>query len=186
MERPGKKTINYWRLTKEAIRNGVQSTTRYRKTNHRKMMTSEHPTLSRQRSGSNGRRASRPAARMRSSNQEEQSRESSLQSPTVYPPPQSHSQPLWENHATSPAVSTLPHYQPLHPSSHHPIFSGLPLPPPKDDSIQSFGMSSVRDCTTLPPGENALSYESGEALPDHAPFPMEQLGWYGLDAGATH
>lgn len=69
----GKKSVNYWRLTEEAIKSGVQSTTRYRKQgNHKKSMKSEHPAPQRQRSGAKGGRAAKIAARMRRAKQEEQ------------------------------------------------------------------------------------------------------------------
>ncbi|KAJ5307670.1 hypothetical protein N7476_008326 [Penicillium atrosanguineum] len=50
-----KKPQNLWALTQDAINRGyVESTTRYRKSNHRKATSSNFPFLGRQRSGSKG------------------------------------------------------------------------------------------------------------------------------------
>lgn len=53
---PGRKSINFWRLTPEALQSGgIQSTTRYRKLqNQRKAMNSGSRALQRQPSGSKG------------------------------------------------------------------------------------------------------------------------------------
>ncbi|KAJ5774288.1 hypothetical protein N7457_009184 [Penicillium paradoxum] len=58
---PGRKTVNFWRLTPEAIRNGhIQSTTRYRKLqNQRKAMNSRSRTPQSQPSGAKGGHATR-------------------------------------------------------------------------------------------------------------------------------
>lgn len=51
----GKKSVNLWRLTDEAIKKGIQSTTRYRKqANQKKDLGSEPPAPQRQRSGAKG------------------------------------------------------------------------------------------------------------------------------------
>ncbi|KAL2819368.1 hypothetical protein BDW59DRAFT_122127 [Aspergillus cavernicola] len=64
---PGKKAVNYWRLTDEAVNNGIQSTTRYRKqTNYKKPVASDPPAPQRQRSGAKGGKATKTTARFRS------------------------------------------------------------------------------------------------------------------------
>ncbi|KAL6236577.1 hypothetical protein BDW75DRAFT_239091 [Aspergillus navahoensis] len=64
---PGKKAVNYWRLTDEAVNNGIQSTTRYRKqANYKKPATSDPPAPQRQRSGAKGGKATKITARFRS------------------------------------------------------------------------------------------------------------------------
>ncbi|KAL4980321.1 hypothetical protein BDW66DRAFT_53868 [Aspergillus desertorum] len=64
---PGKKAVNYWRLTDEAVSNGIQSTTRYRKqANYKKPVTSDPPAPQRQRSGAKGGKATKITARFRS------------------------------------------------------------------------------------------------------------------------
>ncbi|EEQ86600.2 forkhead domain-containing protein [Blastomyces dermatitidis ER-3] len=66
-----KKTANVWVLTKEALQNGVQSTTRYRKLGtHKKSSKSEHPAPQRQSSGAKGGKAAKRNAKMRRVNQE--------------------------------------------------------------------------------------------------------------------
>jgi hypothetical protein len=59
-----------WRLTEEAIRDGVKSTTRYRsKQPNKRGHRSHHPLPQRQASGAKGGQASRRSARMRRGNQ---------------------------------------------------------------------------------------------------------------------
>lgn len=54
----GKKAVNFWRLTEEAAKNGIQSTTRFRKANCKKTTGSDPPVTSqRQRSGAKGSKA---------------------------------------------------------------------------------------------------------------------------------
>ncbi|KAL4937149.1 hypothetical protein BDV06DRAFT_227235, partial [Aspergillus oleicola] len=70
---PGKKPINYWRLTVEAVNNGIQSTTRYRKNANYKRPTtaaaaSDPPAPQRQRSGAKGGKATKVTNRFRSVN----------------------------------------------------------------------------------------------------------------------
>ncbi|KAL4955859.1 hypothetical protein BDW69DRAFT_182131 [Aspergillus filifer] len=70
---PGKKPINYWRLTDEAVNNGIQSTTRYRKTANYKRPTtaataSDPPAPQRQRSGAKGGKATKVTNRFRGVN----------------------------------------------------------------------------------------------------------------------
>ncbi|GIJ99254.1 hypothetical protein Aspvir_001384 [Aspergillus viridinutans] len=62
----GKKAVNYWRLTDEAYRKGIQSTTRYRKqANHKRPLGSDTPAPQRQRSGAKGGKATKIAAKYR-------------------------------------------------------------------------------------------------------------------------
>ncbi|KAF4157066.1 hypothetical protein CNMCM6069_005964 [Aspergillus lentulus] len=62
----GKKAVNYWRLTDEAYRKGIQSTTRYRKqANHKRPLGSDPPAPQRQRSGAKGGKANKIAAKYR-------------------------------------------------------------------------------------------------------------------------
>ncbi|KAE8410510.1 hypothetical protein BDV36DRAFT_120295 [Aspergillus pseudocaelatus] len=63
---PGKKSLNYWRLTDEAITHGIQSTTRYRKqANYKKTVGSDPPAPQRQRSGAKGGKATKITAKFR-------------------------------------------------------------------------------------------------------------------------
>ncbi|KAF9885731.1 hypothetical protein FE257_012616 [Aspergillus nanangensis] len=62
----GKKAVNFWRLTEEAVKNGIQSTTRYRKqANYKKTLASEPPAPQRQRSGAKGGKATKSTAKFR-------------------------------------------------------------------------------------------------------------------------
>lgn len=63
----GKRAVNYWRLTEDAIkRGGIHPTTRYRKqANQRKGLGSEAPAPQRQRSGARGGKATKITARNR-------------------------------------------------------------------------------------------------------------------------
>jgi len=63
----GKRAVNYWRLTEDAInRGGIHPTTRYRKqANQRKGPGSEAPAPQRQRSGARGGKATKITARNR-------------------------------------------------------------------------------------------------------------------------
>lgn len=181
-EEPGKKPINYWRLTNEARINGVQSTTRYRKANHRKLMSSDPPALGRQRSGSKGGRAARHAAKMRPTNQDEQRREHNLQSSNLPRAQQPHTQPSLEHPVAYPAPPVLPpqhRYQPQELFGHRPIPNGLPVVP-RDDYIQTFSLGNTIDITSLPPGENAVACDTAGPSPDYSAFDMAQLDWYGL------
>ncbi|KAN0069556.1 hypothetical protein V8E54_012571 [Elaphomyces granulatus] len=70
-----KKIINFWRLTEDARKHGIQSTTRYRKHgNHKKSIRPEHPAPQRQRSGAKGGRAAKITARFRRTNGHERKR----------------------------------------------------------------------------------------------------------------
>ncbi|OJD13028.1 hypothetical protein AJ78_06462 [Emergomyces pasteurianus Ep9510] len=61
-----RKPANVWVLTKEALQNGVQSTTRYRRAGtHRKCPKSEHPAPQRQKSGAKGGKAAKKNAKTR-------------------------------------------------------------------------------------------------------------------------
>ncbi|KAL4890788.1 hypothetical protein BDV59DRAFT_194731 [Aspergillus ambiguus] len=65
---PGKKAVNFWRLTDEAVEKGIQSTTRYRKqANYKKALGSEPPAPQRQRSGAKGGKAAKFTAKFRGS-----------------------------------------------------------------------------------------------------------------------
>ncbi|KAK5552353.1 hypothetical protein LTR46_009683 [Exophiala xenobiotica] len=60
-----RKANSVWVLTEDAVKNGVQSTTRYRKTGGGKRMGQRAPAIQRQRSGAKGGRAASRAARQR-------------------------------------------------------------------------------------------------------------------------
>lgn len=173
---------------------GVQSTTRYRKANHRKVMTSDPPVLGRQRSGSKGGRAARYAAKMRCTNHtnpEEQRRERNLQSSSLHPPQQlpqlPHSHPSLEHSIVHPTPPAFPiqHHQPQdNIFEHHPIPNGLPVPAkPSEDYIQTFDLGNTTDITSPACGENAVFCDDAAPNLDCSAFDMGQLDWYRLASG---
>lgn len=177
--------MNYWRLTDEAKVKGVQSTTRYRKANHRKAMTSDPPGLGRQTSGSKGGRAAKHAAKIRHTNHEEQRRERNLQSSSLHQFQQPHSRPSLGHLVARPPAPALPfddHHQPQDIFDHHLIPNGLPAMP-RDDHIQTFSLGNTIDITSLPPGDNAVFCDTAGPNPNYAVFDMGQLDWYRLASG---
>lgn len=82
----GKKSVNLWRLTDEAIKKGIQSTTRYRKqANQKKDLGSGPPTPQRQRSGAKGGKVTKITTKFRPSNADELPAQSRSQSRSVVP-----------------------------------------------------------------------------------------------------
>lgn len=122
---------------------------------------------------------------MRHTNQEEQRRESNLQSSSL----PHFQQPLSQSslarsivHPAPPVFPIQPHYQPQELFDHHPVPSGLPVVP-RDDYIQTFGLGNTIDITSLPPGENAVFCDTAGPNPDCHAFDMGQLDWYRLASG---
>lgn len=184
-EEPGKKPINYWRLTNEARINGVQSTTRYRKASHRKVMSSDPPAPGRQRSGPKGGRAARHATKMRPANHDEQRREHNLQSSSLPRTQRPHTQSSLEQPVSHPAPPVLPlqhRYEPQALFEHRPIPNSLPVIL-RDDYIQTFSLGNTIDITNLPPGEIAVVCDTAGPNPDFRAFDMGQLDWYRLASG---
>lgn len=98
-----------WVLTEHAIKNGVQSTTRYRKNGNSKKSTSNRtPAIQRQRSGAKGGRAARRAARAKRNEHQALSTRthySNLDSPASFshtPSPLSTSRDQWSAYGDSP------------------------------------------------------------------------------------
>ncbi|KAG5289720.1 forkhead domain-containing protein [Histoplasma ohiense] len=80
-----RKTANVWVLTKEALQNGVQSTTRYRKVgSHKKLSKLEHPAPQRQRSGAKGGKAAKKTSKMRRVKQDPHAVETANRSAAFY------------------------------------------------------------------------------------------------------
>ncbi|KAJ5132182.1 hypothetical protein N7448_006340 [Penicillium atrosanguineum] len=172
-----KKPQNLWALTQDAINRGyVESTTRYRKSNHRKAISSNFPFLGRQRSGSKGGKAAKHATKTRHPIQHEHS---PTQSQTQLPQPQPSgdlASPL-----PTPPFGDAPHYQ------LGKVFNGLP---PGDSLVkQEFDFSKVIGCTSSPLGDNSMFYGvAGPAL-SYVPLDLDHIGgWYplsGPDNGLT-
>ncbi|OAX85279.1 hypothetical protein ACJ72_00341 [Emergomyces africanus] len=80
-----RKPANVWVLTKEALQNGVQSTTRYRKLGtQKKPPKSDHPAPQRQRSGAKGGKAAKKQSKTRRVIQEPRKEETTNRSVAFY------------------------------------------------------------------------------------------------------
>lgn len=166
-----KKPLNYWRLTDEAYEKGIQSTTRYRKANHRKGHSSDPTTRERRRSGSKGGKATKHTTRLRNSPQYEQLKEQQYdQKPMLRrplspaQPSQMISSPIRSSEKFSHQDQSMPHGLPSGFSSGFPTSN----PPYNCDSYNVVG------CTTAPPGENSVFYST-----DHSVMTINHGGYYG-------
>ncbi|KAJ5174919.1 uncharacterized protein N7482_000796 [Penicillium canariense] len=174
VEVPGKKAMNYWRLTGEAIRNGgVQSTTRYRKLSGKKVISSDPLDHRRPRPGSKG--GSKNAAKGCHGPPGEQPRLPPQYERPLPIRPHLHRPPFETNHP--PSFPPMPHYGvPPH------IPNSLPQLP--CETCYQFDFGNVIGTTGHPPNDNALFGVTAEGEPDCAAF-VGSLGWYplGLDHG---
>ncbi|KAJ5137608.1 hypothetical protein N7526_003841 [Penicillium atrosanguineum] len=168
-----KKPQNLWALTQDAINRGyVESTTRYRKSNHRKATSSNFPFLGRQRSGSKG---GRPQNMRR--------RRATQFSTSIHQRKLPQPQPSGDlaSPLPTPPFGDAPHYQ------LGKVFNGLP---PGDSLVkQEFDFSKVIGCTSSPLGDNSMFYGvAGPAL-SYVPLDLDHIGgWYplsGPDNGLT-
>ncbi|KAJ5590509.1 hypothetical protein N7450_004481 [Penicillium hetheringtonii] len=160
-----KKPVNYWRLTDEAFENGIQSTTRYRKANHRKGQSSDPKTRERRRSGSKGGKAAKNAAKLRNSPQYEQRRE------------QQHDQKPMLHRSFS---SAQPHQERMlgpHSSKSDTMSPYLQNPESTTASLLTSNTpdNDVVGCTTMPPGDNSIFYSPA----DHLVLRVGNGGYYG-------
>jgi len=150
---PGKKAINFWRLTPEAIEEGtIQSTTRYRRG-------------SRKGTGRVSRRES-------SGSQEGHTSKKAKTSNTKASPQAQH----FENDYVPMEFSSMGYV-------HHPIPSGLPNLDNAMSAMPRFGMGSVSGCTTQFPENNGAFVNGPEIEPDFAPTFAMGHGWYAPSSG---
>ncbi|OJJ51306.1 hypothetical protein ASPZODRAFT_12144 [Penicilliopsis zonata CBS 506.65] len=159
----GKKGGNLWRLTEEAIQNGVMSTTRFRKqATYKRTMSSDSPAPQRQQSGAKGGKAARNSARLRGQEDKARKEKSRQQYPAfdrprqtpVHPPP---AHMMWQFHTPVP----------------HP-----PNPPHTADSLAA-GLETVVGCTHhLPP---SLFCDMPGSGPDYSHLNLN----FGLGAAAV-
>ncbi|KAL4780755.1 hypothetical protein BJX76DRAFT_350698 [Aspergillus varians] len=176
----GKKPVNYWRLTDEAVNNGIQSTTRYRKhTNYKKSAASDLPAPQRQRSGAKGGKATKITARFRSMGysinsmrQGEYGRERACHSQQQQQQQQhNNSQHQFQTQRTLSSQRQLPknliYSQYLHRSSPttataagttvlSPVYAGGTAPPTtipmtRPPAVHGFNLSNIVGCATAPP-----------------------------------
>ncbi|KAI9041215.1 uncharacterized protein KD926_007327 [Aspergillus affinis] len=155
---PGKKSVNYWRLTDEAVKNGIQSTTRYRKqANYKKFLGSDPPAPQRQRSGAKGGKATKITAKFRGhvSPDHHLRRERGLQK-RLYG--------QYYHHHQSPTTTVSPF---------HVLGTGAPLTRP---SVETFDLGSVIGCADPPPSTPIFCDMAGPA-PDCPAVDNSFMGW---------
>ncbi|KAL1858698.1 hypothetical protein Plec18170_002904 [Paecilomyces lecythidis] len=148
----GNKSVNYWKLTEDAIKCGrVESTTRYRKQgSHKKSMKSDHPAPQRQRSGAKGGRAAKISARRKRAKQEEQKIEQYC-------------------HSQSGAIDSLQD-QDSHPATGRNFPHAVTPPTPLAVSFPDvYGMESVIGCADVPV-DSPLFYQDSEPGTSHIAF----------------
>ncbi|KAL4906590.1 hypothetical protein BDW74DRAFT_176906 [Aspergillus multicolor] len=198
---PGKKAVNYWRLTDEAVSNGIQSTTRYRKqTNYKKPIPSEPPAPQRQRSGAKGGKATKITARFRSNglsinsmSQEDYRRERAYRQ-------QHHYQLQNYNQRVMPSQRHLPkgfiYSQYLHrppptttTAAYAPGVVGtapttLPMTAARSSAIDGFNLSNIVGCTDAPPCTSAtpIFCDMAGPSPDCLVFDAGFMGMDGIDS----
>lgn len=151
----------------------MESTTRYRKSNHRKPTSSSSPYFGRQRSGSKGGKAAKHAAKTRRQIQREQDREqqtlSSTQSHIQLPQPQPAgglASPL-----PTPPFGGAPHYQLGQ------VFGGLPSS--ESPVKQEFDYSKVIGCTSSPLDDSSIFYDIAGPAPSYGLLDLDHIGgWY--------
>ncbi|KAJ5684406.1 uncharacterized protein N7477_000751 [Penicillium maclennaniae] len=169
-----KKPQNLWALTQDAIdRGNVESTTRYRKSNHRKATSSSSAYPGRQRSGSKGGKAAKNAARTRHLVQRERDRERQFPSPT-----QSRTQQPQPQPSNDPASALLtPPFGGALLYQLEQVYSGLP--PSESPVKEEFDYSKVIGCTSSPLGKNSIFYDVVGPVPSYGPLDLEHIGgWY--------
>jgi hypothetical protein len=160
---PGKKAVNFWRLTPEAIRQGrVQSTTRYRKqASARKALDANARAAQRQRTETGGGNPSKAVTTRHSITGHEEPNEI-YHGPLMGLP----SYPM-DGHYPHPDPQMMPPYMPP------------PFAPPIDKALQRYGMDTVIGCASLPPTNNEPFYESMGAVPDNEAFASRHAAsWY--------
>ncbi|KAL2803189.1 hypothetical protein BJX63DRAFT_437159 [Aspergillus granulosus] len=198
----GKKAVNYWRLTEEAITNGIQSTTRYRKqANYKKSVAADPPAPQRQRSGAKGGKATKITARFRncqninsmpSMSQDEYRREQLKckpfqrqyhpQAQRVIPAQQQH-----HHHHHFPPSKNMLYSQYLHrPASTTPITTaaipsgGTTLPLTRPPGVEEgFDLGNIVGCADAPPCTAPTPIFWGSS-PDCLVFDTGFMAWDGM------
>lgn len=167
------KPVNYWRLTDQAYEEGIQSTTRYRKANHRKGNSSDPTARERRRSGSKGGKAAKNAARMRNSPHYEQFRDQKYEYSALHIPRslgQPHGQVLRPPIRAPQSSASISPYQMS-------LLGSTPSGLPSTTSSQTHAPDEVISCTTPPPGHHSVFY--GTAGLEPSTLGMGQVGYYG-------
>lgn len=158
-ETDGKRAVNYWRLTPEALKNGIQSTTRYRKlANQKKALSSEPSTPQRQRPSAKAGKAGKASSKIRHAGQDErhprqrptptrrQQKDLYRQSPTS----------VLSVHVPSPAAAALV-------NSH----------------VETFDLRHVVGCTDYSP-TTPIFCDMAAPQPDYFGVDVNSVGWCGM------
>lgn len=150
--------MNYWRLTPEAMKNGIQSTTRYRKlANQKKALSSEPPTPQRQRSGAKGGKAGKVSSKVRHAGQDERY-------PRQRPTPNRRQQKDLYRHSPTLVL---------------PVHVPSPADPLGHPSVETFGLRHVVGCTDYSP-TTPIFCDMGATQPDYFGVDVSSLGWCGM------
>ncbi|KAL3468431.1 hypothetical protein BJX64DRAFT_282603 [Aspergillus heterothallicus] len=205
---PGKKAVNYWRLTEEAITNGIQSTTRYRKqANYKKSAAADPPAPQRQRSGAKGGKATKITARFRSSqsinsmpsmSQDEYLCEQLKCKPFQrhHPQPQRVIPSQRQHHHHLPPTKNFLYSQYLHRSSATPTTTsdwshgagggggeGTTLPLTRSPAVEGFDLGNIVGCGDAPPctvPSTPIFYDMAGPGPDCLVFDTGFMSWDGM------
>lgn len=167
---PGKKSVNYWRLTDEAVKHGIQSTTRYRKqANYKKTLGSEPPAPQRQRSGAKGGKATKITAKFRGHVSPDEIRHERCRPQRLAYPrrPQKGLYGQSYHHHQSPATTVSPFHVPG---------PGAPLTRP---SVEPFDLGSVVGCADPHPCPPIFCDMPGPTA-DSPGVDNGFMGWYVL------
>ncbi|KAJ5698875.1 hypothetical protein N7462_000880 [Penicillium macrosclerotiorum] len=194
-EAAGRRPINYWRLTQEAIEHGgVQSTTRYRKKASTMELSNTRRPRSGPREGDKPKRSS-PKQRILITDGKQQRKH---QRERYCPPLMLHqsqhggsSSQLWESSSSSSSSTAYSHSRAMHPGylPRGPVYmpvvtydgpaiqDGYPVPrsPPVPST---FDMSRVISCTSPPPGHNSVFCDTAQSGPGYAALDMGSLNWW--------
>lgn len=171
-----------WRLTEEAIREGVKSTTRYRsKQPNKRGHRVQHPLPQRQASGAKGGQAAHRSAKVRRSHRMQDAYQS-RSVPAVF-------DPMYNDTDTSLPYPPSPYYAseadfgysikpenrggPL--AGHH---SGIFSPPtPYMRNPMPHGLPMTDTAFMIDQSSNGSLYTDTPSPPDEAPTPVDQGGW---------
>ncbi|KAL2833200.1 hypothetical protein BJY01DRAFT_93789 [Aspergillus pseudoustus] len=202
---PGKKAVNYWRLTDEAITNGIQSTTRYRKqANYKKSVAADPPAPQRQRSGAKGGKATKITARFRSSQsmnsmpsmgQDDYQRERGCRQQQPFPR-QYHQEAQRiipsqrQHHHHLPPTKNFLYSQYLHRPSTTPTTTGLSqgggggttLPLTRPPPVEGFDLGNIVGCAEAPPctAPTPIFCDMAGPGPDCLVFDTGFMAWDGM------
>ncbi|PLB33115.1 forkhead box transcription factor [Aspergillus candidus] len=177
---PGKKAVNYWRLTEEAFANGIQSTTRYRKqANYKKALGSDPPAPQRQRSGAKGGKATKITAKFRGQLSQDESRRERYRprlasSSTSSSSPRGHD--LKDLYGQYHLPSAMPMVVPYH-------VAACPTAPMNRSTASSgghhFDLGSVVGCADTPPCAPVFCDMAGPSGADCLALDPGYMGWCG-------